>query len=50
VSYQPASALFCVRASYSSYATKFNPAIKVLNYANQGAVNGPSTCTSCAVK
>ncbi|GBF92911.1 hypothetical protein Rsub_05747 [Raphidocelis subcapitata] len=47
VSYQPVDSLYCVLASYSQYSTKFGTAIKVLNYANQGAVNGPVTCTSC---
>lgn len=48
VSFQP-DPLFCVLARYVPASTRFGPAIRVVNYANRGAVNGPPVCTSCPV-
>jgi hypothetical protein len=45
--YQPVNQLFCVRATYEPLDPK-DPlkGLKVKNYANEGAVNGPVRGTS----
>eukprot|EP01023_Acetabularia_acetabulum_P042080 TRINITY_DN412_c0_g1_i2.p2 TRINITY_DN412_c0_g1~~TRINITY_DN412_c0_g1_i2.p2 ORF type:complete len:253 (-),score=49.00 TRINITY_DN412_c0_g1_i2:190-948(-) len=49
VSYQPADALYCVRAEYVPLdASDISKGVNVVNYANKDQVNGPPTGTSGA--